>query len=221
MKYTYLLWDLDGTLIDPKEGIVRCTQYALEKLNYPVPDGKDLDWIIGPPLFKSFYTLLHTEDDQLVQEAVRLYRERYSAKGIYEHVLYPGIRDLLSDLQKTGYINLLATSKVSAYAQRILQHFEIDRFFAGGRGSEPDGRLAEKPDLIRAILAQVPAASPDQCLMIGDRRYDIEGARANAIDVLSVGYGYGTREELAQAGPTYFLPTVTALRDFFFPPNIE
>lgn len=212
MKYKYLLWDLDGTITSSKQGIVRCIQYALGKLHYPCPPENKLDWVIGPPLFHSFHKLLDTEDEGLVHEAVRLYRERYQHEGILEHELFPGISELLHDLPPAGYINLLATSKAQVYAERILRHFELESCFAGGRGSDLNGHLADKKELIRAILEQIPPDGHEACLMIGDRYYDVYGARENQIDVAAVGYGYGGAEELLPAKPTYFCASVADLR---------
>lgn len=193
---------------------MNCIHYALEKLNHPCPPANELDWVIGPPLFNSFFKLLDTKDEKLVHEAVRLYRERYQREGILEHELFPGIKELLHDAQQAGYRNLLATSKAKVYADRILRHFELESCFAGGLGSDLNGHLADKKDLIQAILAQVPPNAHRLCLMIGDRYYDVYGAKENQVDVAAVGYGYGGREELLQAEPTYFCPSVEDLRLF-------
>lgn len=215
MNYKYLLWDLDGTLINSKKGIINCLQYALERLSYPCPPEDELDWIIGPPLSSSFSRLLQTDDSDLVEEAVRLYRERYGVKGMYEHEVFPGIAELLQDLSEAGYVNLLATSKAKFYADQILDHFHLSRYFTGGLGSELNGNLREKDELIRAVLKQIPQAEKQECIMIGDRYFDIWGAKENGIDVIAVEYGYGDREELEKAGPTYQLTKVADLRTFF------
>ncbi len=215
MIYKYLLWDLDGTIMNSKKGIVRCIQYALESLNHPCPPEQELDWVIGPPLFDSFYKLLDTEDENLVNEAIRLYRERYRTKGMYEHEVFLGVRELLSDLHGQGFINLLATSKAQVFADQILNHFNLKSYFSGGHGSELNGHLGEKKALINAVLKQVPEGDRGQCLMIGDRFYDVCGAKENQIDVMAVGYGYGSREELTEAGATYYCTSVEELRRFF------
>ena len=216
MRYEVLLWDLDGTLTDPKEGITRSVQYSMKRLNYPIPKTDDLDWIIGPPLKDSFRILLETEDETLINDAVALYRERYREIGIFENVIYPGIPELLVRLNDNGCRNLLATSKPKVFAERILKHFSIDACFYEIMGSELDGKFVEKEALIAEVLKSVPVDLRSKTVMIGDRRFDVQGAKKNRIDVISVGYGYGTPEELRLAAPDYIIPTVKALEDMLF-----
>lgn len=211
MRYNIVLWDLDGTLTDPKLGITRSVQYALHKLDCPFPNGDALEWVIGPPLKESFKILLGTNEDDLLNQAVTLYRERYREIGMYENIVYPGIPELLAQLKEMGCQHFLATSKPTVFAEKILQHFSLDSYFSVMMGSELSGQFVEKEDLIREVLKQVPARSLSQTVMIGDRRYDVEGARANKIEVISVGYGYGTIEELQAAAPDYFVASVKDL----------
>jgi len=211
MRYNVLLWDLDGTLTDPKEGITLSVQYALERLDYPLPEADDLDWIIGPPLKESFKTLLQTTDDALLNRAISIYRERYQEVGLYENIVYPGIPELLAQLKDKGCKHLLATSKPRVFAEKILQYFLMDSYFSVIMGSELNGQFVEKDCLIAEVLKTMPVHSRAETVMIGDRRYDVHGARANQIDVISVGYGYGTREELSDASPNYIVQTVADL----------
>ncbi|MDQ7096828.1 HAD hydrolase-like protein [Desulfosporosinus sp. PR] len=211
MRYELLLWDLDGTLTDPKAGITRSVQYALQKLGLPFPHEDALEWVIGPPLKESFKLLLHTNDDALLDQAVGFYRERYRDIGMYENIVYPGIPKLLARLQEKGCQNFLATSKPRIFAEKILQHFSLAGCFSVVMGSELNGNFVEKDDLIREVLKQVPARLLSRTVMIGDRRYDVQGARANNLKVISVGYGYGTREELQAAAPDYFVSSVEEL----------
>ena len=216
MRYNVLLWDLDGTLTDPKEGITRSVQYALERLDYPLRKADDLDWVIGPPLKESFKILLQTTDEVLLNRAILLYRECYRERGLYENIVYPGIPELLVELKEKGCMNLLATSKPKIFAEKILQHFSLDTYFDVIMGSELNGQFVEKDGLIAEVLKQAAPGSHLKTVMIGDRRYDVEGARANHIDVISVGYGYGTIEELQLAAPDFIVPSVSDLGKLLF-----
>ncbi|EGW40706.1 HAD hydrolase-like protein [Desulfosporosinus sp. OT] len=211
MHYDVLLWDLDGTLTDPKVGVTLSVQYALNRLGYPLGEVDDLDWIIGPPLKESFRTLLQTTDETLLNRAITIYRERYREIGLYENTVYPGIPELLSQLVVKGCKHLLATSKPKVFAEKILQHFSLDSYFSVIMGSELNGQFVEKDVLIAEVLKKVPAGSQSKTVMIGDRRYDVQGARANGIDVISVGYGYGTIEELSVASPDFIVQSVRDL----------
>ena len=211
MRYDVLLWDLDGTLTDPKEGITLSVQYALNRLGYPFQETDDLGWIIGPPLKESFKILLQTMDETLLDRAITIYRERYQEIGLYENILYPGILELIAQLKEKGCLHLLATSKPRVFAKKILQHFSLDSYFSVIMGSELNGQFVEKDVLIAEVLKKAPADSRSRTVMIGDRRYDVEGARANGIDVISVGYGYGTFEELSLAAPDFIVPSVRDL----------
>ncbi|HEY8909954.1 MAG TPA: HAD hydrolase-like protein [Desulfosporosinus sp.] len=216
MRYDILLWDLDGTLTDPKEGITLSVQYALTQLDYPFHEDDDLDWIIGPPLKESFKTLLQTTDEALLGRAITLYRERYREFGLYENIVYPGIPELLSELQQKGCTQLLATSKPRVFAEKILQNFLLDPYFNVIMGSELNGNFVEKDALIAEVLKTVPEDLRAKTVMIGDRRYDVDGARANHIDIISVGYGYGSAEELRRAAPDYIVPSVRDLKELLF-----
>lgn len=213
MHYNVLLWDLDGTLTDPKIGITRSVQSALHQLGYSVPHADDLEWVIGPPLKDSFRILLETENEDLLDRAVTLYRERYRELGLFENTVYPGIPELLALLKDEGCQHLLATSKPRVFAEKILSHFSLDPYFNVVMGSELSGQFVEKEALIAEVLKKVPAELKEKTVMIGDRRYDVEGARANQIKVISVGYGYGTLEELQAASPDFIVPTVGTLQE--------
>ncbi len=191
------LFDLDGTLTNPKAGITRSVQYALDKLGRPVPDADTLTWMIGPPIFAGFTELLGGADE--VQEGVRLYRERYSDVGLYENEVYAGIPALLQELREKDIRLYVATSKLQAFARRILDHFDLSRFFTEIYGSELDGRNADKRDLIRHILDR-ERFDPAGAVMIGDRKHDAVGAKANGLASIGVTWGYGSRQELLDAG---------------------
>ncbi|MEE1610862.1 HAD family hydrolase [Microvirga sp. CF3016] len=204
------LFDLDGTLTDPKTGITRSVQYALDKLGRPVPDADDLTWMIGPPLIASFTELLGGAEQ--AQDAVRFYRERYSDVGLFENEVYAGIPLLLRTLQERGVRLFVATSKLQVFARRIIDHFDLSRFFIEIYGSEPDNRNADKRDLIRHILDQ-ERFDPVRAVMIGDRKHDAIGAKANGMASIGITWGYGSREELLAAGIDRLVDTPDALEE--------
>lgn len=193
-----VLFDLDGTLTDPREGITRCIQYALEQLNRPVPAQSALEAYIGPPLRSTFSLILASTDTALVETAVGFYRERFAAAGLFENELYAGVPSMLESLQAARLRLFVATSKVGMFAERILEHFGLSSFFEGVYGSTLDGRFDNKVDLLRHLLASERLAAAET-LMIGDRRHDVIAARQNLIFSLGVTYGYGTRAELTAA----------------------
>jgi phosphoglycolate phosphatase len=205
-----LLFDLDGTLTDPGIGITRCLQHALASLGRPVPSTELLRRYIGPPLQGTFAELLETEEEARVAEAVRLYRERFVATGMFENSVYPEIPDGLETLQREGHRMWVATSKPHVYAREIVRHFGLDGFFEGVYGSELSGVNAEKGALIREILVQ-EGLDPRETWMVGDRSYDIAGARANGIRAVAVLWGYGSPEELNAAGPDRIVASIAEL----------
>ncbi len=193
-----ICFDLDGTLTDPKEGIVGSIRYALEKLGHEVSSNDDdLTWCIGPPLLGSFEKLVG--DKQEAEQALVLYRERFGEIGLFENEVYPGIREVLQSLVDNNRRLLVATSKPTVYAERILRHFELIDYFETVFGSELDGTRADKTDLLAWVVTQANV-EPSTTMMIGDRRHDVVGAKNNGIGTIGVLYGYGDRDELVGAG---------------------
>ncbi len=211
---THVLLDLDGTLTDPGEGITKCVQYALKRLGEPVPDASELSWCIGPPLSESFSKLLFSTDGKLVGRAVELYRERYTTTGIYENVPYPGIDRAMGRIRESGRSLLLATSKPTVFAARVLDHFGFSRHFLGVHGSHLDGRLTNKVELVGHILS-TRNLNPGNVMMVGDRLHDVEGGRQNGTSTAAVTYGYGSRNELEEAHPDHFFDSPEELALFF------
>jgi len=196
-SWTSVLFDLDGTLTDPKPGITRSCAYALEKMGHGVIDPDSLTWCIGPPLRGSFAQILG--GDAAIEEAIGFYRERFSTIGLYENQVYAGIPELLESLKERELKVFLATSKPQVFAQRILQHFCLDSYFDGVVGSELDGTRDAKAEVIAHVLATFEVDAK-RAVMVGDRRHDVDGASAHGIPCLGVLYGYGSQEELAAAG---------------------
>jgi phosphoglycolate phosphatase len=209
-----IFFDLDGTLCDPHDGIVRCLQYALEQLGHATPPGEELARYIGPPLHDSFATLLNSSDAQLVKRAVELYRERFASKGMFENTLYAGIPDALRKLKTQHFQLHVVTSKPTAFARQIIGHFGLERFFHNIYGSELDGTRADKGQLIAHVLEQ-EQIHPPEAVMVGDREHDIRGAIANAVHPIGVLWGYGSREELTQAGASLLCDTPDSLARYF------
>ena len=209
-----LLFDLDGTLTDPFEGITRCIAHALEEMGRPPPDRGDLRWCIGPPLRKSFARLLDSDDMALAERALMIYRERFGSIGLFENKVYEDIPEALDTLKKNGHVLFVATSKPAVYASRIIDHFDLRRFFKNVYGSELNGTRGDKKDLISHIL-QKEAISYRETIMIGDRKYDMIGAAATAVRAVGVLWGYGTKEELENSGAHFCLEQPLELAEVF------
>lgn len=214
MTVKNILLDLDGTLTDPKIGIHSCIRYAMEKMGQPLADDTDLDWTIGPPLKASFIQLLNSAEDALAEQALAFYRERFSTIGLYENELYPQVIETLKALVERGYNLYLATAKPQVFAIRILEHFKLLDYFTKPYGSELTGERTNKGDLIHYILQQEQLV-PEHCMMVGDREYDILGARRNGIETIAVTYGYGTDVEIAQAAPKLQIRQFAELLNYF------
>ena len=194
-----LFFDLDGTLTDPSEGITRCLQYGLEQLGRPFPPQAELVQYIGPPLRWTFPQLLGSADAELVDEAIRHYRERFADIGLFENKVYAGIPELLSALRDDGFELYVVTSKPTVYASRIIEHFGLNRYFVATFGPELSGRFDDKAELIEHILRE-RNLRPQQTVMIGDRASDIAAGKANGTRTLGVTYGFGDLEELTATG---------------------
>jgi phosphoglycolate phosphatase len=197
----HLLFDLDGTLADPKQGILGCIRYALERMQIEISPATQLEPFIGPPLRDTFKSLLGDGhgDAANIETAVRFYRERFTTLGLYENEVYDGIPQCLERLRPAVETIHLATSKPRVYAERIIEHFELERYFDAIYGSELDGRRGDKTELIAHLLAR-EGLDAANTVMIGDRSYDVIGAKNNRLRVIGVLWGYGSPDELEQAG---------------------
>ncbi len=206
-KYTTVLFDLDGTLTDPGEGIVNSVSYALNKSGIKVDDKKSLYKFIGPPLLVSFSTY-YGFDEEKSREAITFYREYYKDKGINECRLFDGIKELLEALKNAGYKIALATSKPELFAHIVLQNYNIQGYFdfIGGATIDEKTRYT-KEHVIEYVLSSIEEKDTSKILMIGDRCFDINGAKAYSLDSIGVTFGYGTKEELEEAGATYIVDT--------------
>ncbi|MES2591635.1 MAG: HAD family hydrolase [Bacteroidota bacterium] len=209
-QYSHIFFDLDGTLTDPQEGIINSVQYALKRFGIKKED-HELLYFIGPPLHKSFQEIFGTEEKAF--EAVEVYREYYSVEGKFENLLYQGIPEMLEELIKHNKTLYVATSKPLFFAEQIIEHFNIAPYFKIIMGSNMDGTRTEKNEVIQEILSQLPDINPENIIMVGDRKYDVIGAKHFGIDTVSVTYGYGSLEELQHEKPTYIVNTVNELKN--------
>ena len=205
--YKYILFDLDGTLTNPEMGITNSVMYALDKFGIKVEDRKELHPFIGPPLTYSFQTFygLSKEESEL---AVKYYRERFSIKGLYENEVYDGVEKMLQELKESGKTLIIATSKPEEFTLKILEHFDLLKYFDFVAGATMDGSRGEKADVIRYALEISGIEDKSQAIMIGDRNYDILGAEENGLDSMGVLFGFGDYEELTKAGANYIAEKV-------------
>ncbi len=195
-QYKYLLFDLDGTVADNSEGVCKSFEYALNYYGIKVNSLDELSPVIGPPLLDSFMEMYSFSEEKAV-EAVAKYRERYAHTGIYECLIYDGIPSLFEDLCRRGYKIVLATSKPETFARRILEHFDLEKYFYFIAGAEIGGKISKKEDVIEHILKSLNISDVSDCLMIGDRKFDLIGAGHFGMDAMGVLYGFGDREELS------------------------
>lgn len=215
MKSRTILFDLDGTLTDPARGITACIRYALDEMG-EVPTSTPLEQFIGPPLDETFRELLTRPSEHDVSLAIEHYRRRFTDTGLYENAVYPGVTETLTELRDAGYDFRVATSKPHVFADRIIDHFELRHFFPQVYGSELSGVRTNKADLIRHVLVEEGLEQGD-AWMIGDRKHDILGARANGLPSVGVTWGFGSRVELESAGADHVADTVSELPSIFGP----
>ena len=193
-----ILFDLDGTIIDSKEGILNSVCYALDKMGREIPDKKDLMCFIGPPLSYSFATFCGMDEEE-TEKAVAFYRENYAPRGVFEFAVYPGVETMLKKLSSSGRRLYLATSKPEVFAKQILKKAGLDGYFTAICGSLiPSGR--DKKEDVISYLVETESLSLEETVMVGDRSYDAEGAHAVGLVAIGVSYGYGTVKELNRAG---------------------
>lgn len=210
--YDVILFDLDGTLTDPKLGITNAVRFALARFGITVDDPDSLTPFIGPPLLESF-ALYYGLDSDRGKEAVNAYREHYATMGLFENAVYPGIPALLKELHEDGRILILATSKPTVFAERILNHFTLAEYFRLIVGSNLNHTRVSKTEVIRHILDEVSDLKGRRVVMVGDREHDIIGGRNNRLDTIAVSYGFGSVAELLAVEPTHLVHSVRELAE--------
>ena len=214
--FQYCLFDLDGTLTDPKEGITKSVQYALKKFGIEEPDLDRLEPFIGPPLKDSFIEFYGFSQEDAIK-AIALYRERFAPIGVLENQIFPGMAQMLESLYSKKIHLAVASSKPTEFVHQILSHFEIEKYFEVIVGSEMDGSRATKEEVVEEALLQLGLLSCPQedrrrvCAMIGDRKFDIQGAKAYGLTGIGVSFGYAGEGELEAAGADHIVNTVEEL----------
>lgn len=205
-----LLFDLDGTLTDSKPGIITSVMFALKQLGIGVDDLESLTAYVGPPL-KEGFMMNHFLSEADALKAVDAYRTYYNLKGKFDNKPYEGVRETLTTLKESGYRLAIATSKPTVLAEEILKHFQLAHFFDLIMGSNLDQTRTAKTEVIQAVIDAWRIEDPSNCLMIGDRRHDVEGAHDHKIETVGCLYGYGGHEELTKAGATHLIKNPLAL----------
>lgn len=210
LRFDTVLFDLDGTLTDPAEGITNSVAYALERFGFHVEDRSTLLPFIGPPLKESFVKFYGLSDAD-GERAVDIYREYFKPTGIFENRVYPGVPEMLETLRAAGLRLCIASSKPEVFVQKILDHFDLAKYFDAVCGSELDGRRTDKAEVIAETLRRCPAERP---VMVGDRHHDVDGAKKNGLPCAGVLFGYGGQEELAKAGADFIAADILQLTEW-------
>ncbi len=213
IRWPTLLWDLDGTITDPRHGIIGAYQKFLEESGVEMIREDELLWVIGPPLRDCMRTLLKTDDSATIEHAVTRYRHWYVQEGyMYKDTPYPGIEGILAELKKQDVRMFVATAKAHTYAKQILKHWNLDHYFEAVHGSELDGTRSNKAELLKWMLEQYSISPSRQIAMLGDRKHDAIAGKANGLTTIGVGYGYGSKSELTAAGVDFYCPQVIDLQ---------
>lgn len=212
MAFNTVLFDLDGTLTDPAEGITNSVAYALEKMGITPPERKELLKFIGPPLAGSFEKYYGLSKDESYK-AVDIYREYFAPKGIFENTVFEGVPKMLENLKSAGKTIALATSKPTVFADKILKHFGLFDYFDLIVGSNLDGTLTDKAEVVAAVLRQLGITDKKSAVMVGDRSHDIIGGAKNKLATVGVTFGYGSEKELINAGTTKIVHSVSELEN--------
>lgn len=208
--FTHIIFDLDGTLADPREGIRNSIKYALSKMKKGEFSEDLLERFIGPSLQWGFSNIfgMNEKDTDL---AVKYFREYFGEKGLYENEPYPGIHELMESLQSSGKKMYIASSKLEKYVHRIIEHFEFEKYITMIKGADYSGLNASKQELIYDIMAIRQIDHSKEIVMVGDTIYDINGGKHNKISTIAVGYGFGIKEELLAVEPDYYAESVEEL----------
>ena len=216
--FQYCLFDLDGTLTDPREGITKSVQYALHHFGIEEPDLQKLEPFIGPPLKDSFMEFYGFSEEQ-AKKAIAVYRERFAPVGVLENQIFEGIPEMLQHLHQNGQKLAVASSKPIGFVRQILQHFGIDRYFDVVVGSELDGTRGTKEEVVEEALSQLgilelsDEEKKKNCAMVGDRKFDIQGAKAYGLTGIGVSFGFAGEGELKEEGADIIVDTVKALEE--------
>lgn len=211
-QFDYIFFDLDGTMIDSGDGITLSVQYALKKMGIIENELSALKVFVGPPLKQSFMYYYKLSENE-AEKAVSYYREFYECRGILRCWPYKRVDKLLSFIENTGRKAVIATSKPELFARRIVQHLHMSEMFEYIAGASLDGKITTKSEVIAYAMREIGTDDPSRVLMVGDRRFDVIGARKNGIKTAGVLYGYGSYPELLDAGADYIAKNVSELAE--------
>ena len=213
--FTHVLFDLDGTLTNPRLGIGNSLKYALRQMHMDGFSNEILEKFVGPPLQDSFKNLFGMNERNTAL-AVEHFRTYFGEKGLYENEPYDGIRELLAELHLSGKRVYVVTSKLEKYAQMIMRYFEFDRYLDDLQGAEASGKHSGKGQLIEQLLERNRIPASDNVVMIGDTHFDLIGARENEISSIAVTYGFGKIGTLSEHNPNYIVDSVDELAELLF-----
>lgn len=211
-QFTHILFDLDGTLTNPRLGIGNSLKYALRQMQIDGYSNEILEHFVGPPLQDGFKNLFGM-NERNTDLAVEHFRAYYGEKGLYENEPYQGIGELLEELHLSGKRVYVVTSKLEKYAQKLMRHFEFDRYIDDLQGAEYTGKHSGKGQLIEQLMERNRIQAAASVVMIGDTHYDLIGAKENEISSIAVGYGFGTQESLKGCNPDYLVGSVDELAE--------
>ncbi len=212
-NYEHIFFDLDGTLTDSKNGITKSVSYALSTIGIIENNLDKLECFIGPPLYDAFMLYYQLNEEQ-AHQLVEAYRSYYKKHGIFDNIVYPGVKEMLIKMQKAGKKIYLTTSKPLLFATMILEHFGLKEHFNGIYGATMDGKISDKEGVLRLALNDNKNINLEDTVLIGDRMHDVAGARAVGIEIFIVDYGYGTEEEFTICPPDQRFKSCTSLTDF-------
>ncbi|MDO8928470.1 MAG: HAD hydrolase-like protein [Bacteroidota bacterium] len=211
-QFSHILFDLDGTLTNPRLGIGNSLKYALRQMQIDGYSSEILERFVGPPLQDGFKNLFGL-NERNTNLAVEHFRTYFGEKGLYENEPYSGIAELLEELHLSGKRIYVVTSKLEKYAKMIVRHFEFDRYIDDLQGAEPTGKHSGKGQLIAELMERNRIRPSSSVVMIGDTNYDLIGAKENEISCIAVGYGFGTPESLSACDPDYLVESVDELAE--------
>lgn len=206
-KYDVVAFDLDGTLTNPERGLVASFKYAFDKMKIPYGSPDELKRYIGPPLFEEWQRTLGISPEKS-SEMLLVFREFYQTYGWWDNELYPGVPEMLAELRDRGKKIVLATSKPEIFAKKILDLFDISRYFDFVGGAASDKIRDKKHEVLSYSLNAIGCREMSECILVGDRKYDAEGAASLGVDSLGVLYGHGTKAEITAANFTYVAENV-------------
>ncbi len=216
--FQYVLFDLDGTLIDSGLGVTNAVMYALRKFDIVEEDRARLYRFIGPPIWDTFQHFYGFPEEKATL-AVAHYRDYYREKGVFENELYDGVEEMVKELSRAGKTLLIATSKPEVFAKKILEYFGLAGYFSHIVGATLDGKLVKKEDIIGLALEKSGVKEKERAIMVGDREYDITGAKKNEISSIGVLFGFGSREEIHNSGADYFAESPQKIQEILLSPD--